>query len=172
MAYTKLPLVTQDYALGFEDLNALANNLEAALQLLDETHGTSNAPPADSGHAWADIGQHNDGLFVSRGLCRVDIVTSGFGTILPLLSATGLCFGTVERYSQGEYKVRVAGVAYFVGLVSWEIAATTETRFVTLERVESSIIEPAGFIVRTYDLSGGVFSLLDFPFTLSVHATV
>lgn len=174
MSYAKVPKACQDFPVGIEEVNQVASNGAADLDILEVEHGTSGLPDVLHGNDWARKGQHSH-VTIPRAVCAaktgsapVFLGRTGFVTVeTGLRSALGGL--SIERLTTGTFVITMAGLTDFWTIQTPAYGSSSDNRLVTTQTYPASPSNVLSVLVRLYDLSGSSPALADFPWTLVVH---
>lgn len=181
MSYSKIPLVCQDYALTYQDVNKAQTNLDTAHDALTAQHGSGFAQtfrgvtqpltPMDV------AGRHN-----WPGICRAVAAVSPYGSSVAISLSTvqpsNYVIRSVTRLAAGAWLVEVNYLAVFyahavVGALDGNgNDITARANFARCLSNFASGNVPICVLVETRYLSSGTFVLGDMDFTLHIDGTV
>lgn len=188
MAYSKQWKATQDYAVGFRDINRIADSIEQiradfGVKHTGPTSGeglgrralTPRGPGQPSPPPWTQFGAHND-TFNPRGIIVVDGTTytyangsSGWQWSIDL-ATPGILAGAT-RLAAGHYLFSFVGLANKLHAVAQPyIGDVAGTRFATA-RMDSTTdaVRLCQVTLIRQSTANGTFALSDFPFSVSVY---
>lgn len=170
--YAKLPLMAQDYPLGYQTVNQAADNIEAvraafaAEHLLGFGGGIPTLPPPPGG-AYS-TGHHNVATIV-RSLVTCTPLTVAPGVIgLQANKSYPRWTPYVTRYGVGTVFISVAGLVGFYGVPMVRDNGTNPNLIQTVSRATTNS-QAGGVLCTTFSLSAGAFVLTDFPFSIFVY---
>jgi hypothetical protein len=190
MTFVKLPTVCQDYGLGYQSVNQLADNMDAVRELYAAKHGSiiPFVPVGIAGHggpagalngaqAWEIYGRHND-LKIPRAVARVDVfIGLGGGSfvsgVFPTLQVASSLIQGYVRSGVGEYVIRISGnIPVAFGPVACQQSSSGPTRFArTRFALQGDTAAYTGIYISLFDLSAGDFIAADYGFSLPIYAT-
>lgn len=184
MSYVKLPKVIQDFGLGYQTVNDLANGEQALFDAWALRHVEGGAGGGGGGGLSLPpgakyIGQHDD-MLVPRAVALVQVFTvpgtpNGW-TYLPIYTTTGgyLQAGAVGRIASGTFLIAVGNMH---AEDTWaEVSAVGDGS--TVRHCDARFVPSlgggpwVGFYVRTYELNTvtGEFQTADFDFSLTIFS--
>lgn len=174
MSYAKVPLACQNHPVGIEEVNQLTDNFAYTLSVMEPEHGTSEIPPAASGHPWAVAGAHNN-IKIARAV--VDFNPVLIEKSPPNFSGNSYflrsSYGNVraQYVSTGRVKVYVNGLTDAWGVLSPGSSAIGTRRIVSQAVYPASGDEPLYLDLYLWTMTGVTPVLANFPWRLVVYGT-
>lgn len=181
MAYSKLPLVVQDYGLGLQTINQHNANLEALRLAYEAEHGYLESPglidrtaPAGTVVGAHTFGRH-DTYLIPRSVVRISSSTPAL-SVAQVQVVWGGAFITnasvVANASGARYFLTVAGLSEFWAAAVAEQDDNTVTRFAQAVTSIPTVPSPSnvpGIFVNALELGGGAFDFAAFSFVLAIY---
>lgn len=181
MAYSKLPLVIQDYGLGLQTINQQNANIEALRAAYEVEHGHLETPglidrtaPAGTVLGAHGFGRH-DNPRIARSVVRISSSTPSLGvpTIQLLWGGAFVTnIASVSNTTGTRFFLTIAGLSEFYGEALPEQDDNTVTRFVQCVSSFPTVPTPSnppGIFVNAFQLGGGAFDFSQFSFVLAIH---
>lgn len=181
MAYSKLPLVIQDYGLGLQTINQHNANLEALRLAYEAEHGYLESPalidrtaPAGTVVGAHTFGRHDTPL-IPRSVVRISSSTPAL-SVPQVQVVWGGAFITnasaVTNSSGTRYFLTVSGLSEFWAEAIAEQDDNTVTRVLQCVTSLPAVPSPSnmpGVYVNALELSAGAFDLAAFSFVLALY---
>jgi len=162
MAYAKLPLVVQDYPVGYQSVNQAQANIEAVRAAIIAEHTNADLI-GNVGGGGAHTGQS-----IPRAVVEVFFQRAIFSSIGIRSSSPRII--SASRISAGVFTFGYAGPDGFYALAVPSDNGTNPN-FIACESVPASSGVPAYITCKTLSLVAGDFVATDYPFFLTVYGT-
>lgn len=166
MAYSKLPLTTQDHFIGYQSVNQAIDNNQALADLYDAKHSLGVGGGNPFGMPTRAVGRHDD-ILIARSVADFEVDTS---IATPTLRAlvNGPIFGGVvyQRVAAGRWRIFVA-TPQLVGAVALMKSTTSVDQKATCYLIYDPTRGPT-ISVSTWVQDAGSWTTDDLPFSLVV----
>lgn len=186
MSYVKVPKLTANCGIGYQDVLELRDGLEQMRDdyLLEHSAGASPSQPDSATVVTpyslyptqnlagpSDFGRHNWGG-IARAVATVDFQTGQPGSITPRLAwCSSFVINSVARVGVGIFYVAITGIQNWRAKCDMAVTSASQLRgsLVLPVRLNSAGAGASGFYVYTYDNGALADSL---PFSLVVWGTL
>jgi hypothetical protein len=163
MAYAKMPLVVQDYPVGYQSVNQAQDNLEAIRAAIVAEHTNADLIGNVGG------GGAHTGQVIPRAVVELFFQRAGFGGVmLPAIRSSSPRITAVQRLATGVFSFSYSGSDGFYALAEPSDNGTNPN-FIACESVPASTGVPAYITCKCFSLSAGDFVATDYPFFLAVY---
>lgn len=174
MAYVKLPMCNEDYAIGYQTINQARDNQDAVFGALDAEHVGSTGVLAIGSHRAEKIPKAIAQIFGTAA----NVTSFGGVPSVAWYGSYSPCLLAPDRISTGIYVVPVRNLSTYWGEVIPQVTSQTpiplikcRSVFGTPSTVYGSNAGPA-LVITCYEMGTGALVATDFDFTLTVYGSL
>jgi hypothetical protein len=168
MSYLKLPVTTQDHAIGFQSVNQAIDNNNFLATHFDAKHSIGVDGESPQGQPTKEIGRHDD-ILIARSVADFEVDTS---ILTPTLSAivSGPIFGAVAytRIAAGQWQIFIATPLLYAAVALMKSSSSVD-RKATCYR-STSLTQGPSVIVSTWNVATPALEDLSFSLVVWTQA--
>lgn len=176
-SYVKLPKGTTDYAVGYQSVNQLRDNLQSLYDAYVAEHSVNEPMPSRLGGLAppppASFLGHHDTPKIPRAVIRSKIFSSAYSITLPGDTFAQPVVGSLSRVQTGVFFVSIRGLLEFYAEAEAYQSASTSERLVLPRTNVGGAGTPSGIFIECYekDSAGAGFIPMDFDFSAVIYGS-